>query len=204
MSRHLAPRRRIVDSRGIAAGFRRARRATLLALLLCLAQRDTAAGQVDASRESQVKAAFLFNFGQFITWPPASCPSTDAPFVIGVLGTDRIGAALAAVTRGATLQGRRVAVERYERVEDVGSCQILFVSASETERLDEVLAALEGKNVLTVGETADFAQRNGVIALVLVDNRMRMEINAGAASAANLSISSKLLRLADIVRSDGS
>lgn len=195
--------RRVVEPSRLGAGLVGARWLTL-AVLLSLVIRDTAAGQVDASRESQVKAAFLFNFGQFVSWPPESCPATGAPFVIGVLGTDRIGPALTALTRGARIQDRPVTVERYERVDDAGSCQILFVSASEAERLDEVLAALADKHVLTVGETPEFTQHDGVIALLLVDNRMRVEINTAAASAARLSISSKLLRLADVVRAEGS
>ncbi|MGE0158243.1 MAG: YfiR family protein [Gemmatimonadales bacterium] len=183
--------------------FVRAGRVTL-AWLIAATLPVTVAGQAAASRESQVKAAFLFNFGQFVTWPADRCPATDGPFVIGVLGTDRFGETLEALTRDATIQDRPVAIERYESVEDVGTCQILFVSASETDRLERVFDALAGKHVLTVGETPEFAAGDGVIALLLAGTRLRMEINTAAAATADLTISSKLLRLADVVRAEGS
>jgi hypothetical protein len=39
----------------------------------------------------KIKAAFLFNFTQFIDWPAATFPVADSPFVIGVLGEDPFG-----------------------------------------------------------------------------------------------------------------
>jgi len=159
--------------------------------------------QSEGSREYQVKAAFLFNFTQFVTWTPAACPQTDAPLIIGILGEDRLGATLEGLTRGVTVNGRMVAVERYASLEEVGTCQILFVSASEAGRLPAVFDALRGRSILSVGESPGFADRRGVIGLGLVNNRLRLEINTGAADAANLTISSKLLRLADVVRTEG-
>jgi hypothetical protein len=159
--------------------------------------------QSEGSREYQIKAAFLFNFTQFVTWSAPACPDTDAPLVIGVLGEDRFGATLEDLTRGVTVNGRAVAVERHASLQEVGTCQILFVSASEAERLPAVFDGLVGRSILSVGESPGFADRRGVIGLSLVNNRLRLEINTMAAEAANLTISSKLLRLADVVRSEG-
>lgn len=47
--------------------------------------------------EYQVKAVFLFNFAQFVTWP--SQPA-DAPLVIGILGDDPFGSYLDETVRG--------------------------------------------------------------------------------------------------------
>lgn len=54
-------------------------------------------------------------------------------------------------------------------------------------------------NVLTVGETDQFAAHGGVIQLILRDKQVRFEINVDAASQEGLKISSKLLALARIV-----
>jgi hypothetical protein len=78
----------------------------------------------------------------------------------------------------------------------------VFVSASERGRLPEILSALGSKSVLTVSEVEEFAARGGVINFVLVDNRVRFEINPGAAKRSGLKISSELLRLGRIVDRD--
>jgi len=154
-----------------------------------------------APTEYQVKAAFLFNFTQFVDWPPSAFADDGAPLVIGVLGQDRFGADLDEIVRGESVRGRPLVVRRYERVEDIGPCHILFVDRSESERLDRVLPRLSGRSILTVGEFGGFARRGGMIQFATVGNRIQLRVNLQAARAADLEISSKLLRPARIVTS---
>jgi hypothetical protein len=81
----------------------------------------------------------------------------------------------------------------------VRDCQILFIPAAELAHLDEILTALKGRSVLTVTDANDPAQRGVMIALVTQDSRIRLRIDLQAARAGNLTISSKLLRPAEIV-----
>ena len=174
----------------------------LAVLVTCISLAQGVVAQTSTVREYQIKAAFLFNFGQFVTWGPDDFPEATSPFVIGVLGEDPFGATLDAIVEGESVQGRPVQIERYVDVDDVGSCHILFVSSSELPRLDRVFERLRGRGILTVGEAEGFAERSGMIRFVVVDNRLRLEINAAAAEAAGLTISSRLLSLADVVRTE--
>jgi hypothetical protein len=151
--------------------------------------------------EYQLKAVFLFNFAQFVEWPPAALPRENAPFVIGVLGKDPFGAHLDAVVRGETVNRHPLAVERYHNVAEVRDCQILFIAASELPQLDGILEALKGRSILTVTDADGPAVRGVMIGLVRQDNRVRLRIDLQATKASNLTISSKLLRPAEIVGS---
>ena len=153
------------------------------------------------NQEYQVKAVFLFNFTQFVEWPAEAFAHPSAPLVIGVLGEDPFGAYLDETVRGETVNGRSLMVERYRRIQEIGNCQVLFVSRSESDRLDQILASLAGKPVLTVGDFEGFALRGGVIRLLTVGGKIRLRINLDSAKAAKLTISSKLLRPAEIVGS---
>jgi hypothetical protein len=157
--------------------------------------------QTAAEREYQIKAAFLFNFGQFVEWLPTAFALPESPFAICVLGDDPFGATLDAIAEGQTVHGRAAVVRRFDDATQATECQILFVSTSETQRLDRVFAALAGRSILTVGEAPGFTDRSGVIRFRVVSNRLRLEINTDAARAAALTISSKLLSLADLVQS---
>ena len=77
---------------------------------------------------------------------------------------------------------------------------MLFISASERDRLDSILDAIAEQPILTVADMPRFARTGGIIALKVVDNRFRLEINTGVADKAGLKLSSKLLRLAETVR----
>lgn len=150
-------------------------------------------------KEYQVKAAFLFNFTQFVGWPTNAFSGTDAPFTIGVLGDNPFGDFLKETVRGEKAGGHQIVVKHCQQANDAGDCQILFISASESKRLKSVLAALKGRKILTVGDTEGFAKNGGVIRLVTEQNKIRFQINLEAAKAAGLTVSSKLLRLAEIV-----
>jgi len=157
------------------------------------------AAREPSPREYDLKAAFLYHFAQFVDWPPEAFPSPDTPLVIGVLGVDPFGPMLDETVRNEIVKGRRLVVQRYRRVQDAAGCHILFVSASEAERFDEILASLKGKPILSVGDTADFAIRGGIIRFLTERNKIRLRINLESAKTANLTISSKLLRAAELV-----
>jgi hypothetical protein len=175
-------------------------RVWLSCLWLVLAVLATGSGGVRAApSEYQVKAVFLFNFAQFVDWPAEAFPRPDAPFVIGILGQDPFGAQLDDVVRGETVNKRTLVVERYRSVEEIRNCNILFIGGNESGHLDEILMALQGRSILTVGDAGPAGQRGVMIQLVNENNRIRLRINVAAAKAGNLTISSKLLRPAEIV-----
>ena len=153
--------------------------------------------------EYQVKAAYLFNFGQFVEWPLQAYDSPSAPFVIGIVGDDPFGKILDAAIAGESLGGHPLVVKRFKSPEDISACNILFIGRSEASRLEETLKVLQGRSVLTVTDITGAERRGAIIVLVNDSNRIRMRINVAAARASNLVISSKLLRPAEVVGNEG-
>jgi hypothetical protein len=151
--------------------------------------------------EYQVKAIFLFNFAQFVDWPSGAFSGAQTPLVIGVLGEDPFGGYLDETVRGERVNNRSLTVQRYRRVDDIKTCHVLFISRSEEGRLEQILASLKARNILTVADAESGARRGVMIRFVTEQNKIRLRINLAAARAANLTISSKLLRLAEIVTS---
>lgn len=173
-----------------------ARVCLLAGCLLAVAHADAQQPRVS---DREVKAVFLFNFAQFVEWPATAFATAQSPIVIGVLGEDPFSRTLDEVIKGEVVKNRALVVERFQRVEDIAACHILFVSASETQRYERILATLRGKATLTVGETEGFATRGGMVRFVSQRNRIGLQVNVGAAKAAGLTISSNLLRPATIV-----
>ena len=151
------------------------------------------------SREYQIKAAFLVNFMQFVTWPDSAFTNADAPFCVGVLGDDPFGATLDQTVQGETVNHHRIVIQRARRVEDCKDCHLIFVSRSEEKNLPVIMAKLDSGPVLTVSETRDFARRGGIINFYLEGNKVRFEINPSAAQRDKLKISAQLLSLGKIV-----
>lgn len=153
-----------------------------------------------ASREYQIKAAFIHNFVKFIEWPADAFPERTSPVILCVIGKDPFGDVLESTIGAKTIKGRGLAVRRFEGIEGLERCHILFVSSSERDHLPQIVAALKGLSLLTVGEMDQFAESGGVINFILKRARIRFEINVDAAELSGLKISSKLLKLATVIK----
>jgi len=149
------------------------------------------------SREYQIKAAFLYNFAKFVDWPDEAFPNEQASLDFGVLGADPFAASLDSLS-GKIAKGRTLEIKRLKTAEEARMCHILFISASETNRLAQILETLKGSSVLTVGEAGRFTQLGGIIKFKTVENKVRLEINEDAASRSGLKIPSRLLNVAEI------
>jgi uncharacterized protein DUF4154 len=174
---------------------------------LCLLAFWLAAGAGVRANESrlpaelQLKAVFLFNFAHFVDWPPQAFDHPGSPVVIGILGTDPFGKFIDEIVRGETVNGRSLVIARYRRASEIVRCHVLFVSASESDRTEQILATLRGKPVLTVCDWEDFARHGGMIRFITEHNHVRLRINLDSVREANLTVSSKLLRCAEAVSS---
>ena len=155
-------------------------------------------------KEYDLKAAFLYHLTQFVEWPPEAFSAAEDPLVIGVLGTDPFGKTLNEIVRDEVVKNRKLIVQQYRNKEEIKGCHILFISQSEGERLDEILSALKGRHILTVGDTEGFAQRGGMVRFITEKNKIRLRINMDSVKAASLSISSKLLRASELVGTNAS
>lgn len=150
--------------------------------------------------ERELKAVFLLNFARFVEWPASAFERAQSPIVIGVLGDDPFGRVLDGVVEGEMAMNRPLTVQRFAHAEGVVACHILFVSLSDDRRYEQLLASLRGRPILTVGDSEGFATRGGMIRFVTERNRIRLRVNVEAAKAAGLTLSSRLLRAAEIVR----
>lgn len=154
----------------------------------------------DASKEYQIKAAFLFNFTKFIEWPAAAFADDSAPIVIGVCGSNPFGAELHNIVEDRKINGREIVVKTVDTAAEAAKCHVLYFSAAANGSLAQMLPALEKTAVLTVGESERFTSAGGVINFVLEADKVRFEINSAAADKAGLKISAQLQKLARTVR----
>ena len=171
----------------------------ILGGLIALDGGQPVSAQSNPLSEYEVKAAFLYHFAQFVEWPPAAFADAKSPIIIGVLGENPFGTDLDETLRGEKVNNRPLEVQRYHRVDEIKTCHVLFISRSDANRLEQILVSLKDRSILTVGDGDDFVQRGGMIRLATAQNKIRLIINVDAAKAANVTISSKLLRAAELV-----
>jgi hypothetical protein len=172
-------------------------RKVIVALLFALALPCRADGP---TREYQVKAAFIYNFTQFVQWPQNAFGSQNSPLVVAVVGDDPFDGALRDIMAQKTAYGHPITVLNFSSAGDIQKCHILFVPSSQDSSVKDIFARLDKQPVLVVGETDEFMADGGAIELFLEDGKMRFGIDPDVLDADGLRASAKLMKLARIYR----
>jgi len=159
----------------------------------------SAGSQVTTGQEYEIKAAALYNIVPFVDWPSAAFPAVETPFVIGVLGQDSFAQLMEQLVANETVHGRKLIVRRYATASAVKDCQLLFIARSEQRHWPKLQKVLAHQPVLTVSDADNFAARGGSIQFSVAHNKLLLIVNLGATRQAGLTVSSKLLRLAEVV-----
>ena len=147
---------------------------------------------------NKVKAAYVYNFCKFVEWPDAAFNNTDDTLSICILGDDPFGNLFDPVI-GEPAQGKRIFIKRSKFAKAAKGCQIVFVCASEKDRLIPLLKSLAGTNILTVSDIDGFAEHGGMVGFYNADDRVRFKINLAAAQKAGLRFSSMIIEIATLV-----
>ena len=168
-----------------------------LALACALLVRAPAAEPVPLA-EHQIKALYLFNFTKYVEWPAAA--SNAAPFVIGVCESLEVKNDLVEITRDKNVQGRPIVIHAIQSAQEAATCHLLFIGATDKERIAEFLRLTRSAAVLTVGDAEQFVALGGMINFVRRENKLRLEIGLDAVQRAHLVMSAKLLAIAGSIK----
>ncbi|HEY3073725.1 MAG TPA: YfiR family protein [Burkholderiales bacterium] len=144
--------------------------------------------------EHELKAAYLFRFLSFIEWPTLRA---DAPLTIGVMGADDVLAELQDIVPGRMVQGRAINVRRVREGESLAGLQMLFVGRAASAALPRLPQA-QGQVVVSDADGA--LDRGAAIGFVRSEGRVRFHVSLDAADRQGVSISSRMLSVAEHVR----
>lgn len=152
-----------------------------------------------ATLERRLKAANIYKFASYVEWPENVFASPTTPIIIGVMGDDAMVAELTQVTAGRSVESRALTVRRVRTVDGAATVHVLFVAQSERARLPELKAA-GSYPVLIITETEGALDHGSMINFVLSNGRVRFEVALDNAERRNLKLSSRLLTVAQFVR----
>ena len=175
--------------------FRRTLTLVSLAVLLTF-DRGLAADPTPLA-EHQIKALYLYNLTKYMEWPADAFATTNAPFTIGLMAGGDLRDDLVEITRGKVIGGREILVRSIDRTEDVKSCQLIFLESGDKRNLAQALNAVRDLPVLPVGVSEDFLNSGGIISFARKDNKLRLRIDLNAARRARLTVSAKLMAVAE-------
>lgn len=172
-----------------------------VAICACVPCWSAAAQGADetGSLEYRVKAAFLYRFAGYVSWPAAAFVRADAPLTIAVIGSEVLAAELEKAVSGRTVGDRLVEVRRLQSGDSLTGVHVLFVGKTNAVRLAQLAKIAHANSTLTVTEFDGALRQGSVINFILAEQRVRFEISLESAEKSGLKLSSRLLAVAQQV-----
>jgi len=152
-----------------------------------------ASDKSEVSLETKTKAVFLYNFTKFIQWPEED---TSKTFNIVILGNSDIYSPLQEIANKQTVNNKALKIIRLKSIPENLEAHIVFISSSEKAGLKTIIQKVQNHNVLIVSDSKGFAAEGTAINFVVMEGKVKFEINSATLDNSNLKVSSQLLKLA--------
>ncbi len=155
-----------------------------------------------ASKEAKVKTAYLYTFLRSVTWPDSAFANDEAPYVVVVVGQDKLEGLLDKVAKAKTVNKRKIVLERIDSVDAYKTFHILYVVGELDDATRKaVLEKTNGQPVLVVGETTGFASQGATMNFYVDgDGKMGFQVNQATAEAHGMKLDDKILKVGDVVK----
>ena len=151
--------------------------------------------------DHQIKAMFLFNFASFVRWPQEAFEEETSPFVFCATNAQSpIVKTLLDVIEGESVNSHKLVLKAPFKPAELASCHILFLEKTDLVHYQHQLPSLSAASLLTVSDTPNFVDSGGLIELSQHRTKIKPTINTSQLEHSKLTISSTLLRLANIYR----
>lgn len=162
-----------------------------MALMLTLTLSASAQQTIDY----KVHANIIYRFTKYIEWPE----NKEEDFVIGVVGDSPLYEELSGLTANKSVGDQKIRIKRFAANAGVYNCRMLFVSQEESSFLKRIALLTDGMPILLITEDVGLAKKGSCINFVIVDDRLKLEINKNKIQTRGLNIASELLKLATLV-----
>ena len=155
------------------------------------------------SLESKVKAAYIYKLLNFVNWnETTNFQKNKSTINICVVGDDPIKEAVQ-LLKNKTVKGRTITVHQKYSYNKLSDCQIVFVTRSQTGKLEELLLKIDSREKLTISDIQGFAKLGGLVELAVVEDKVKLLINKNKVQESKIQFSSKLMSIARLVGGNG-
>ena len=156
----------------------------------------TFAQESEEDLEKKVKSAYIFKFGNYVTWPEKTFADSLSPIIIGVLGDEPIAKELEKIAASHKTANRPVIVKRLKANDNFSVVHILYVSNPLMKQLATYQQTLQSPPTLYITDSLEGIKEGGVINFVKDDNRIRFDISIPAAELNKIHLDASLFTVA--------
>lgn len=154
----------------------------------------------EALQDYQIKAAMLYKFIGYSSWPDSRFASPDSAYRIYILGAEDIKNELEIVVAERRVNNRSIEVYSASTVNQLEDAHMVFVSRQMEKVLPRLSTLAKKNSLLIVTEHDEGIVPGSTINLRRLDDRIGFDISLASTQDYGISLSSRLLSVAASVQ----
>jgi hypothetical protein len=154
------------------------------------------AGTASIAQEYTYHKVYIYNFTKYIQWPTEK---QKGEFIIGVYGKSSMTKELETMAANRSVGNQKIVVKQVDGTSDAAECHVLFIPSSKSSNLSALKSQLDGKPILFITEKSGMAKEGSDINFILVDGKLKYEMNKSSLEKSGLKVMPDLVKLAILV-----
>lgn len=151
--------------------------------------------KIDQAEEASArkKVQYIYAFTKWIDWPDNT---KKGNFVIGIIGNNApLTNQFNLLASEKVVASQKLEIKNLSSVADVSQCQIVYVLSENSAQLPEIYIKSKGTNALIISEKQGLLKQGSGINFVIVENKLKFEVNKLNIEKNNLKVNSQLIEL---------
>ncbi len=149
------------------------------------------------NEEYTIKAVYIEKITRFVTWPDSLIAKKTEPVIFAIYGHSEMTEVAEQLYQNYKIKGKEVKIKIINDLNEINSADILFISKTSDDEVERILEILDNKPILTIGDTKKYAKKGVMINFVILDDRIKFEINKTSVDKALLHFNHLLLKQAE-------
>jgi hypothetical protein len=143
-----------------------------------------------AQSQEKVYSTLLLNFSRGIQWPPSK--RSGEKFIIGVFEYPPLAMELTSMLSSLRIDGKKIEVRELHELADISELNVLFIPAFKAKQLQAISTQLAKSPTLIVTNKTDLVKKGSDVNLILVEGKLRYEINCKAIESRGMKVSANI------------
>lgn len=144
----------------------------------------------------KLHSVYIYGFTRYVIWPEGY---NQGDFEILVLGDTPMMDELKALAAAKKVGDRPIKITRISSAAEIRKCNILFVPATQSSLLADVVSKVSSQSILIITEEPGLGTKGSHINFITRDGKLAFELNQAAATKHNLKISNTLSGMAILI-----
>jgi len=149
-----------------------------------------------SAQNYKLHTVFIYSFTRYVIWPETY---SQGEFEILVMGDSPIADALKEMAAAKKVGDRVIKVTKINNPSEIRKCNILFVPASNSSKLNDIVSKVGNQSILIITEEPGLGAKGSNINFIMREGKLAFELNQSAVGRQNLKIANELSRLAILI-----